>query len=125
MIFLGSSLDLLASEEYQGPQFDIFKTNVDRSYRVTDHLKVNINQGGTIELTLSQYLFTIDINESRKELQQITNYPDLQSNNWTKEWKSSDLPIFCRAEHLIQKQSGIAFRFRLGSVDYVNALEGK
>jgi hypothetical protein len=76
-------------------------------------------------LVLSKYQLSINTKEKTSDLQQIVNLPDLNSNAWTKEWKSSDLPIFCRAEHLIQKQSGIAFRFRLGSVDYVNALEGK
>lgn len=47
------------------------------------------------------------------------------SPSWIQPWKSEDLPVFCRAEHLIQKSSGMAFRFRLGSVDYVDALERK
>lgn len=40
-------------------------------------------------------------------------------------WRPESLPIFCKAEYYIQKKSKIAFRFRLGSVDYVDALEGK
>ena len=34
-------------------------------------------------------------------------------------------PIFCKWEHRLQATSGTAFRFRLGSVDYVDYLEGK
>ena len=125
MIGLGSSLDMNAIITPGGPQYDIFKTHIDRSFDITDHLTVNVDHAGAIQLVLSEYQFSIDTKKKPIDLQQIANYPDLNSNAWTKEWKSSDLPIFCRAEHLIQKQSGIAFRFRLGSVDYVNALEGK
>lgn len=35
------------------------------------------------------------------------------------------LSFFCRIESLIEKQSNIAFRFRLGNLDYVNSLECK
>lgn len=34
-------------------------------------------------------------------------------------------PFFCRLEDRIAQSSKVNFRFRLGSVDYVNALEGK
>ncbi len=34
-------------------------------------------------------------------------------------------PFFCRIESQIERKSGIAARFRLGSVDYTNWLEGK
>lgn len=125
MISLGSSVDMLAANPSCDPHYNIFRTNVERSYSITDHLIVNVEQDGSIQLRLSEYQFSIESNEKSINLQHIANYPDLNTSAWTKEWKSSDLPIFCRAEHLIQKQSGIAFRFRLGSVDYVNALEGK
>jgi hypothetical protein len=35
------------------------------------------------------------------------------------------LPLFCKIEHQIEKSSKIAFRFRLGEVNYVNMLENK
>lgn len=35
------------------------------------------------------------------------------------------LPLFCKAEHKIYKQSGVNFRFRLGSLSYVDYLEQK
>ena len=125
MISLGSGVEMLAAQFSEDPLFDIFKTQIDRSYDVTDHFSVNVENDGSIQLRLCEYHFSIESLEKSSELQHKANYPDLNTNAWTKEWKFSDLPIFCRAEHLIQKQSGIPFRFRLGSVDYVNALEGK
>ncbi len=125
LIFLGSHILVVASGQSGGPCFDILKVPLDNSYNITDHLRVSADRHGALHLSLSKYQFVIDMDEKRAEIQQLVNLPNLNNNAWTKEWKSSDLPIFCRAEHLIQKQSGIAFRFRLGSLDYVNALEGK
>lgn len=98
---------------------------IDRTYTITDHLSANVDEHGSIHLILTSFKFNVDSKEKAETLPHISDLPNLNSNTWTKEWKSSDLPIFCKAEHLIQKKSGIAFRFRLGSLDYVNALEGK
>jgi hypothetical protein len=38
---------------------------------------------------------------------------------------SNKLPFFCNKELQIQKSTGIAIKFRLGSTEYVNKLEGK
>lgn len=40
-------------------------------------------------------------------------------------FKAEDLPIFCKMEHRLAKKSNINFKFRLGSVDYVDKLESK
>ena len=40
-------------------------------------------------------------------------------------WSSSDLPVFCRIEHEVGKIMPIMIKFRLGSVEYVDWLEGK
>ena len=38
---------------------------------------------------------------------------------------SKGLTFFCRNEWLLEKKTGVPFRFRLGSVDQVDWLEGK
>lgn len=42
-----------------------------------------------------------------------------------KDFCSTTLPFFCRKEVQIEKFTKIPFRFRLGSLDYCNKLEGK
>ena len=40
-------------------------------------------------------------------------------------WSAEELPFFCRIEHRVAKKSVVPFKFRLGSVEYVDWLEGK
>lgn len=40
-------------------------------------------------------------------------------------WEPESLPFFCRVEHHWSKRLSFAFKFRLGSVEYVDWLEGK
>ena len=49
----------------------------------------------------------------------------VQSSCFLPPWHASDLPVFCRIEHQLGKSSPVAVKFRLGSVDYVDWLEGK
>ena len=41
------------------------------------------------------------------------------------QWKPDNLPFFCKIEHQMGKKLPVQFKFRLGSVDYVDWLEGK
>jgi hypothetical protein len=40
-------------------------------------------------------------------------------------YRPQQLPFFCRMEHKIEQKSNIPFRFRIGDLNYVNALENK
>lgn len=40
-------------------------------------------------------------------------------------WSAENLPFFCKIEHEWGKNARIPLKFRLGSVDYVDWLEGK
>lgn len=49
-----------------------------------------------------------------------------QTSKFTiKSFDASTLPVFCKIEHKIESVSKIAFRFRLGELNYVNMLENK
>lgn len=40
-------------------------------------------------------------------------------------WDANALPFFCRIEHKLGKKNRVPVKFRLGSVEYVDWLEGK
>jgi hypothetical protein len=40
-------------------------------------------------------------------------------------WSATDLPVFCRIEHEVARKLPVMVKFRLGSVEYVDWLEGK
>jgi hypothetical protein len=43
----------------------------------------------------------------------------------TRTFNVNSLPFFCKIEHKMSAKARIPVRFRLGSLDYVNKLEGK
>ncbi|MEM1220948.1 MAG: hypothetical protein AAGH79_18650 [Bacteroidota bacterium] len=48
-----------------------------------------------------------------------------QAQAWSTWQYHADLPLFCRMEATVETNSPVPLRFRLGSLDYVNLLEGK
>lgn len=40
-------------------------------------------------------------------------------------WSAAEMPLFCKIEHQIGRRLPMPFKFRLGSVEYVDWLEGK
>jgi hypothetical protein len=51
--------------------------------------------------------------------------PPNPSFSYNRLYRVEELPLFCKTEHKWSKLSGINVRMRLGSLDYVNKLEGK
>ncbi|MFT6334853.1 MAG: hypothetical protein ACJATI_001599 [Halioglobus sp.] len=61
-------------------------------------------------------------------LDRMTNSMDLPTLSVLKQrsiFDTKKLPIFCKIEHKLAKSSKINVMMRLGSLDYVNKLEGK
>lgn len=54
-----------------------------------------------------------------------TSAAEVYSPVFLPRWSSADLPVFCRIEHEVAKIMPIMIKFRLGSVEYVDWLEGK
>ena len=54
-----------------------------------------------------------------------TNAPASHIMTQRSVFDADKLPLFCKIEHKLSKNSNLNIRMRLGSLDYVNKLEGK
>ncbi len=56
---------------------------------------------------------------------QVQNLATYSPLSFLPKWSADNLPFFCKIEHDWGKNSRLPLKFRLGSTDYVNWLEGK
>ena len=57
--------------------------------------------------------------------QQIDSLKRIPVRLLAQDFYSTNLSFFCKKEIQVEKITKVPFRFRLGSLDYVNTLEGK
>jgi len=53
------------------------------------------------------------------------NHNEIRITSITPDFYIKNLGIVCKHEMILQKKTSIPFRFRLGSLEYVNRMEGK
>lgn len=55
----------------------------------------------------------------------LSRPPEHLKSDPSAKWTADELPFFCRIEHNLGKKTKVPFKFRLGSVEYVDWLEKK
>ena len=78
---------------------------------------------------IGQYNPKLIIDSASFKLKSLNFSPVLRSTYGqrilSKPFSIATLPFFCKIEHKIESNSNIAFRFRIGDLNYVNMLENK
>jgi hypothetical protein len=49
----------------------------------------------------------------------------MRPSSWPQVQKHRTVPFFCQLEYRLERKSGVPLKFRLGSVSYMDWLEGK
>ena len=66
--------------------------------------------------------------EILSSLDLLYRIPDFKSSSVLRQpsiFDANKLPLFCKIEHKLSKKTNVNIRMRLGSLEYVNKLEGK
>jgi hypothetical protein len=70
-------------------------------------------------------LFRRSLRFDAEKIAHITKTQQQTSLVFLPNWSAENLPFFCKIEHKWAKKARIPLKFRLGSVEYVDWLEGK